>query len=56
MSSIVDVDDEEGHTAIEITISEDIPFNTFSMVLEFLYTGKKEIAGRVFVRLKLRVR
>ena len=35
----------EGHTVTEITISEDITFNTFSMVLKFLYTGKKEVSG-----------
>ena len=55
MSSIVDVEDEEGRTVTEITISEDITFNTFSIVLEFLYTGKKEVAWRVSVRVKLRV-
>ena len=51
---IVDVEVEEGQAVTEITISEDITFNTFSMVLEVLYIGKKEDAWRVLVRVKLR--
>ena len=49
MSSIIDIEDDEGHAATEIPISEDITFNTFSILLEF-YTRKKDVAGCVSVR------
>ena len=40
LSSIADVEEEDGCHITKITVSDDISFSVFSLVLEFLYTGK----------------
>ena len=46
LSSVTDVEDDDDGQVTKITVSDDISFNVFSLVLEFLYTGEIQTGNR----------
>ena len=43
LSSVTDVEDDDDHQVTKITVSDDISFSVFSLVLQFLYTGRSQV-------------